>query len=161
MTVMSINVTTTRIPAPTTTFIGNPNITTSFFRTAANAPSVFRFRNSRFHKIVPALHVSDALLVALDHDLGAFFDCLAIFAARARAAPATTERENNFARAVLADGHADRGDRADDAAVLFAQWLIGRADKFDQEAQDDPARGQPGQRGHGHDEECVDMRILD
>src|SRR5208283_171660 len=160
MTVMSIKVTTTRIPAPTTTFIGNPNITTSFFRTAANAPSVFRFRNSRFHKIVPALHVGDALLVALNHDLGAFFNRLAILAARARAAPGATERENNFTSAVFANGHADAGDRADDAAVLFAQRLVGRADKLQQETQDDPARGQPGERGHGHDEKCVGMRIL-
>jgi hypothetical protein len=36
---------TTRIPAPITTFIGNPNITSSPFRTAS-ITDLTRFRNS-------------------------------------------------------------------------------------------------------------------
>src|ERR1700757_980884 len=157
---MSMSVTTTRIPAPTTTFIGNPNITTSSFRTSANAPSGIRFRNSRFEELFPALYVGDALLVALDHDFGALFDGPAILTARSGTAAAASEWKYDFSSSAFTDGHADSAKRADDAPIGLAQWFIGRPDKLDEGPQNNPACGDSGHGGNARDEESLEVRVI-
>src|SRR5258707_678125 len=157
---MSIKVTTTRIPTPTTTFIGNPNITASFFRTATNPKTEFRFRNSRLYELVPPLHVSDAFLIALDYDFGAFLDWLSIFTARPGTPPPSSKRENNFSRPVFPDGHAHSPESANNPAILFSQRLIGWSNKLEQESQDNPARGKPSHRGDAYNEKCFNVRVL-
>src|SRR4029077_15472378 len=117
-------------------------------------------RNSRLHKFVPTFYVGDSLLIFLDDNFRAFFDGDAIFAARAGAASATTERKDDFAGAIFANGHADLAKGTDDAAIFCLQRLIGRADELQEETKNHPTGSEPGEGGKEHDEERNDVRIL-
>src|SRR5215469_10317115 len=108
ITVMSMSKTTTRIPAPTTTFIGNPNIKTSPFSNRCECFELYSVQklDLRLNEFLPTLYVGNASFVALDDNFGALFDRSAVVTACARTTTAATQRKNNFSCAVFADGHA-------------------------------------------------------
>src|SRR5690348_10689132 len=103
-TVMMNN--TARILMPATTGIyGSPNIQPPFLPAWTGCvvlqSEIFARLSS---ELVPPPHIGDALVVAFDHYFRAFFDCGAIVAARAEAAPHSSERKNHLAGSFFANG---------------------------------------------------------
>src|SRR5260370_38614097 len=109
MTIMIIRIPRTIDPAMITTSFGNPNINPPF-----NSSGLFVSNaspgNLSLRKLLPPLHVSDALFVALDEHLSPLLYSFAVIAACAGATADSCQRQHNFARDVLPAGHADGPD---------------------------------------------------
>src|SRR5260370_4848364 len=109
-------------------------------------------------KLFPGLDVGNSLLIALDHHFGALFKRLAILAPRTCTAARACERKNNFAGAVLANGHAYRADGAFHPVVLASQWRV-RMHQLHHELENDAASNQAGDRGNRQRRQRDQMRV--
>src|SRR5689334_21246664 len=139
MTIMIIKSPRTSDPAMTTTSIGNPNIKTSPFDTSGLFAACFSPTNSSLRELFPLLHVGNSFFIPFDHHFRAFLDGLPIPAARARTASRPTERKDDFARAILSDGHADGSQRTFHAVVFATHGCVGRLHQFHHELENHPA----------------------
>src|SRR6266852_1803189 len=91
MTIMTIKITRTSSPAPTTTSVGNPNMTTSLsFHPSGLFASYCSRRKSLLGEFFPLPDVGNALFIPLDDHFGALLDGFAVVAASARAATRST-----------------------------------------------------------------------
>src|SRR5260370_31075815 len=80
-TIITIKITRTSSPAPTTTSIGNPNISTFLSSTRPDCLCRTSVQETLLRKFLPPLHVSDPLFIALNDHLGAFLHGLSVIAA--------------------------------------------------------------------------------
>src|SRR6266436_2161095 len=145
-TIMIIKSPRTRSPAMMTTSFGNPNIKPPF-RPLRTVLIERQSEKSLLRKLFPPLHVGDSFFVALNHDFGAFLDCFASVGARAGASPHPCQRENDFARAVLPNRHAEGSERTLHTVVFALHGCVGRTDEFHHEAEDHPSSHQAGEGG--------------
>src|SRR5580765_5885125 len=159
---------TARTANPATTGInGNPNIETSLFHSSRLFASCDSLRNLYgaaackpyialnvgfkpaclgARELFPTAHVRNSLLVPLDDHFGALLDGFAVIAARAGAAAYPAERENHFACALLANGHADRAHRPFNPVVRLVQLRVTTPHQFQHELENHPAREKPRKR---------------
>src|SRR5262249_4637160 len=89
-------------------------------------------------ELIPFLHVGNSLFVPLDDDFGAFFDGLPVAAARASTASCSAKREDDFARAVFANGHANRRAPPYDARVFAGHGSVADFNELHQEPENHP-----------------------
>src|SRR5260370_23805393 len=99
-----------------------------------------------------------SLLIGLDHHFDALFKRLAVLAPRTRTAARACKRKNNFAGAVLANGHTYRADGSLDPVVLAFQGRI-RMHQLHHELEDDAAGNQAGDRGNRQRRQRDQMRV--
>src|SRR5258708_24164245 len=87
--------------------------------------------------LFPQPHVGNALVVACDHNLRAFFEGGAVFATGAASAPGSGLRVNDFSSAVLTDGHRDSSQHADHLVVGGVHVFLVRDQHAREEQKDD------------------------
>src|ERR1019366_6556628 len=101
---------------------------------------------------LPPAHIRNTLVVARDHNLRALFNRASVFAARATRPARSGLRVNDFAGAVLTDGHRDSSQHTDHFVVGGVHVFLVRDQHAREEQENEGGAEESGSQGDRHAE---------